>query len=135
MYNYVSSLKEEKTCFLNCAAERQVLLAESDLVHRMRYYLTDIITRADCFLIVMFTVTLMPNYAVFLNNILNCCEASIQQMAMLLLLHLCFDIYPVPFFLLVEDLERNDGSAEKPYYMSQSLMKIMNRRNVETKKQ
>ena len=83
----------------------------------------------------MFTVTLMPNYAVFLNNILSCCEASIQQMAMLLLLHLCFDIYPVPFFLLVEDLERNDGSAEKPYYMSQSLMKIMNRRNVETKKQ
>ncbi|KAI4549419.1 hypothetical protein MJG53_001890 [Ovis ammon polii x Ovis aries] len=36
---------------------------------------------------------------------------------------------------IVEDLERNDGSAEKPYYMSQSLMKIMNRRNVETKKQ
>ncbi|KAG5214887.1 hypothetical protein JEQ12_000463 [Ovis aries] len=35
----------------------------------------------------------------------------------------------------MEDLERNDGSAEKPYYMSQSLMKIMNRRNVETKKQ
>lgn len=56
-------------------------------------------------------------------------------MAMLLLLHLCFDIYPVPFFLLVEDLERNDGSAEKPYYMSQSLMKIMNKRNAETKKQ
>lgn len=56
-------------------------------------------------------------------------------MAMLLLLHLCFDIYPVPFFLLVEDLERNDGSAEKPYYMSQCLMKIMNKRNAETKKQ
>ena len=83
----------------------------------------------------MFTVTLMPNYAVFLNNILNCCKASIQQMAMLLLLHLCFDIYPVPFVLLVEDLERNDGSAEKPYYMSQCLMKIMNKRNAETKKQ
>ena len=33
----------------------------------------------------MFTVTLLPNYAVFLNNILNCCKASIQQMAMLLL--------------------------------------------------
>lgn len=56
-------------------------------------------------------------------------------MAMSLLLEPRFDIYPVPFFLLVEDLERNDGSAERPYYMSQSLMKIMNKRNVETGKQ
>jgi choline transporter-like protein 2/4/5 len=29
----------------------------------------------------------------------------------------------------VEDLERNDGSAEKPYYMSKTLMKIMNKKN------
>lgn len=58
-----------------------------------------------------------------------------QQMAMLLLLQFCFDIYPVPFFLLVEDLERNDGSAERPYYMSQSLLKILNEQNAQTKKQ
>ncbi|TSK20284.1 Histone-lysine N-methyltransferase EHMT2 [Bagarius yarrelli] len=29
----------------------------------------------------------------------------------------------------LEDLERNDGSAEKPYYMSKNLMKILNKKN------
>ena len=29
----------------------------------------------------------------------------------------------------VEDLERNDGSAEKPYYMSKSLQKLLNKEN------
>lgn len=46
-------------------------------------------------------------------------------MAMLLLLQFCFDIYSMPFFLLVEDSERNDGSTERPYYMTQSLLKIV----------
>eukprot|EP00069_Balaena_mysticetus_P004341 bmy_17312T0 len=36
---------------------------------------------------------------------------------------------------IVEDLERNDGSAERPYYMSQSLLKILNEQNAQTKKQ
>lgn len=29
----------------------------------------------------------------------------------------------------MEDLERNDGSAEKPYYMSNSLQKLLNKEN------
>jgi choline transporter-like protein 2/4/5 len=29
----------------------------------------------------------------------------------------------------VEDLERNDGSAEKPYFMSKGLMKILSKKN------
>ncbi|XP_039373119.1 choline transporter-like protein 4 [Mauremys reevesii] len=33
------------------------------------------------------------------------------------------------FLCFLEDLERNDGSVEKPYYMSSSLMKILNKKN------
>lgn len=29
----------------------------------------------------------------------------------------------------MEDIERNDGSPEKPYYMSDSLKKILNKQN------
>ena len=31
--------------------------------------------------------------------------------------------------LAVEDLERHDGSAEKPYYMSKELMEILGKKN------
>lgn len=34
----------------------------------------------------------------------------------------------------VEDLERNDGSAEKPYFMSKNLMKILNKKNKQPKR-
>ncbi|KAK3747927.1 hypothetical protein QZH41_008845, partial [Actinostola sp. cb2023] len=41
---------------------------------------------------------------------------------------LCFcKYYTILCFL--EDLERNDGSTEKPYYMSDSLQKILNKQN------
>ena len=33
----------------------------------------------------------------------------------------------------VEDLEMNDGSAEKPYYMSKGLMGILGKKNKEDK--
>jgi len=33
------------------------------------------------------------------------------------------------FLCFLEDCERNDGSAEKPYYMSKDLMKILHKRN------
>lgn len=33
------------------------------------------------------------------------------------------------FLCYLEDLERNDGSAEKPYYMSKELKKIMHKKN------
>lgn len=29
----------------------------------------------------------------------------------------------------VEDLERNDGSAEKPYFMNKELLKILGKKN------
>ena len=35
---------------------------------------------------------------------------------------------------LVEDLERNDGSLEKPYYMSKELKKILGKKNKKPKK-
>lgn len=34
----------------------------------------------------------------------------------------------------MEDLERNDGSTEKPYYMSKGLMSILNKSNKAPKK-
>lgn len=33
------------------------------------------------------------------------------------------------FFNLVEDCERNDGSPDRPYFMSKQLMKILNKAN------
>lgn len=33
------------------------------------------------------------------------------------------------FLCFLEDLERNDGSAQKPYFMSKNLMKILNKKN------
>ena len=32
-------------------------------------------------------------------------------------------------FVSVEDLERNDGSMEKPYYMSKDLMGLLGKTN------
>ncbi|CAH8829429.1 unnamed protein product [Trichobilharzia szidati] len=37
------------------------------------------------------------------------------------------------FLCFLEDLERNDGSAERPYYMSKNLMEILGKRNVQRK--
>ena len=46
------------------------------------------------------------------------CFFSVYQMAVDTLF-LCF----------LEDLERNDGSAERPFYMSRSLQKVVNKMN------
>lgn len=44
-----------------------------------------------------------------------------------------FDVYNMAvdtlFFCFLEDSERNDGSKEKPYFMSKDLMKILNKSN------
>ena len=46
------------------------------------------------------------------------------------LLALIFIKFVVLFLLYtVEDSERNDGSQEKPYYMSKSLRKIIGKKN------
>ncbi|XP_015232425.1 PREDICTED: choline transporter-like protein 4 isoform X1 [Cyprinodon variegatus] len=37
------------------------------------------------------------------------------------------------FLCFLEDLERNDGSLQKPYYMSKNLMKILNKSNKQAK--
>lgn len=33
------------------------------------------------------------------------------------------------FLCFLEDLERNDGSAERPYFMSSNLKKLLNKTN------
>ena len=37
------------------------------------------------------------------------------------------------FIFTVEDLERHDGSPEKPYYMSKDLMNIVGKKNKKQK--
>ncbi|KAM4023367.1 choline transporter-like protein 5 isoform 3-T3 [Anomaloglossus baeobatrachus] len=39
------------------------------------------------------------------------------------------------FLCFLEDLERHDGSTEKPYFMNKTLMKILNKHNVSAKPQ
>lgn len=58
-----------------------------------------------------------------------------QQVAELLLYYIGLIVCSLTFFLLVEDLESHDGSAERPYYMSKSLLKILNKQNMQTKRQ
>jgi choline transporter-like protein 2/4/5 len=36
---------------------------------------------------------------------------------------------------LVEDLERNDGSQDKPYYMGKDLMNILGKKNKKVPKE
>ncbi|XP_049628115.1 LOW QUALITY PROTEIN: choline transporter-like protein 5 [Suncus etruscus] len=56
-----------------------------------------------------------------------------------LIAHGFFSIYimciETTFICFLEDLERNDGSAEKPYYSSKSLMKILKEKSSQNKKQ
>uniref|UniRef100_A0A9J7X8I9 Choline transporter-like protein n=1 Tax=Cyprinus carpio carpio TaxID=630221 RepID=A0A9J7X8I9_CYPCA len=50
-----------------------------------------------------------------------------------LIAHGFFSVYNMGvdtlFLCFLEDLERNDGSPEKPYFMSKNLMKILNKKN------
>ncbi|KAG1948409.1 choline transporter-like protein [Pimephales promelas] len=54
-----------------------------------------------------------------------------------LIAHGFFSVYNMGvdtlFLCFLEDLERNDGSAEKPYFMSKNLMKILNKKNKQPK--
>ncbi|KAM9384646.1 choline transporter-like protein 4 [Pholidichthys leucotaenia] len=56
-----------------------------------------------------------------------------------LIAHGFFNVYNMCvdtlFLCFLEDLERNDGSLQKPYYMSKDLMKILNKSNKAPKKQ
>ncbi|XP_063885368.1 choline transporter-like 2 isoform X3 [Scylla paramamosain] len=50
-----------------------------------------------------------------------------------------FDVYAMAvdtlFLCFLEDCERNDGSAEKPYFMSKDLMHILNKKNKDVDKE
>ncbi|XP_056598029.1 choline transporter-like protein 4 isoform X2 [Triplophysa dalaica] len=54
-----------------------------------------------------------------------------------LIAHGFFSVYNMGvdtlFLCFLEDLERNDGSPEKPYYMSKNMMKILNKKNKQPK--
>ncbi|XP_051520550.1 choline transporter-like protein 4 isoform X2 [Myxocyprinus asiaticus] len=54
-----------------------------------------------------------------------------------LIAHGFFSVYNMGvdtlFLCFLEDLERNDGSPQKPYFMSKNLMKILNKKNKQPK--
>ncbi|XP_034043331.1 choline transporter-like protein 2 isoform X2 [Thalassophryne amazonica] len=54
-----------------------------------------------------------------------------------LIAHGFFSVYAMCvdtlFLCFLEDLERNDGSAERPYFMSQNLLSLLNKSNQENK--
>ncbi|XP_052789549.1 choline transporter-like protein 2 [Mya arenaria] len=54
-----------------------------------------------------------------------------------LIASLFFSVYSMAvdtlFMCFLEDLEMNDGSAEKPYYMSKGLMKVLGKKNKQLK--
>lgn len=52
-------------------------------------------------------------------------KITVETEALLTFVAMCF------FSFSVEDLKMNDGSAEKPYYMSDSLKKILHLQNRE----
>ncbi|KPI95519.1 CTL-like protein 2 [Papilio xuthus] len=63
----------------------------------------------------------------------NYIPAVILSVATYLICTIFFNVYSMAvdtlFLCFLEDCERNDGSAEKPYAMSKNLMKILGKRN------
>ncbi|GBP87263.1 CTL-like protein 2 [Eumeta japonica] len=63
----------------------------------------------------------------------NYVPAIILSIATYLITTIFFNVYSMAvdtlFLCFLEDCERNDGSAEKPYFMSRNLMKILGKRN------
>ncbi|CAL1544616.1 unnamed protein product [Lymnaea stagnalis] len=59
----------------------------------------------------------------------------IQTLSTYLMTCVFFGVYNMAvdtlFLCFLEDLEMNDGSAEKPYYMSKGLMKVLGKKNVQ----
>ena len=65
---------------------------------------------------------IIRSFAPFLARLLACSLARLLALISIKFLVL-FLLYTV------EDSERNDGSPEKPYYMSKSLRKIIGKKN------
>ncbi|CAH2233911.1 jg14669 [Pararge aegeria aegeria] len=63
----------------------------------------------------------------------NSVPAVVLGIATYLVCTIFFDVYAMAidtlFLCFLEDCERNDGSPEKPYYMSKNLMKILGKKN------
>ncbi|XP_049698461.2 choline transporter-like 2 isoform X1 [Helicoverpa armigera] len=63
----------------------------------------------------------------------NYIPAIILSVATYLICTIFFNVYAMAvdtlFLCFLEDCERNDGSPEKPYFMSKNLMKILGKRN------
>ncbi|XP_050359441.1 choline transporter-like 2 isoform X3 [Nymphalis io] len=63
----------------------------------------------------------------------NYVPAIILSIATYLICTIFFNVYSMAvdtlFLCFLEDCERNDGSPEKPYFMSKNLMKILGKRN------
>ncbi|RVE43260.1 hypothetical protein evm_012090 [Chilo suppressalis] len=65
--------------------------------------------------------------------------AIILSIATYLISSIFFNVYSMAvdtlFLCFLEDCERNDGSPEKPYFMSKNLMKILGKRNERPKRE
>ncbi|KAH9645869.1 hypothetical protein HF086_010068 [Spodoptera exigua] len=65
----------------------------------------------------------------------NYIPAIILSIATYLICTIFFNVYEMAvdtlFLCFLEDCERNDGSPEKPYFMSKNLMRILGKRNKE----
>lgn len=63
----------------------------------------------------------------------NAVPTTIVAIIAFLVTSVFFSVYSMAvdtlFLCFLEDIERNDGSAEKPYYMSKQLMRILGKRN------
>ncbi|XP_039765563.1 choline transporter-like 2 isoform X1 [Pararge aegeria] len=66
----------------------------------------------------------------------NYVPAVILSIATYLICTIFFNVYSMAvdtlFLCFLEDCERNDGSPEKPYFMSKNLMRILGKRNKKT---
>ena len=69
----------------------------------------------------------------------NAVPTAIVAICAFLITSVFFSVYSMAvdtlFLCFLEDIERNDGSTEKPYFMSKHLMKILGKRNKIPKRQ
>ncbi|XP_055896841.1 choline transporter-like protein 2 isoform X1 [Biomphalaria glabrata] len=80
------------------------------------------------------SINFFDNYVVRPNLNYYLAPVIIQTVSTYLMTCVFFGVYNMAvdtlFLCFLEDLEMNDGTAEKPYFMSKGLMKILGKRNV-----
>lgn len=72
----------------------------------------------------LITTVFFGVYTMAVNTLFLCFRKFIIRV----LKHLIYGTI-IFFCFLVEDCERNDGSPDRPYYMSKQLMKILGKKN------